>query len=178
MRGISAYRFWVAFIRVSIRSAIFCAGSRSCSMVQSGVSLFWTVDRSLEPGGSAHQVQGDPRIRQQGVAEEGETIEKKCPTCGDERELVPNPRRLILHALPELRSPLEIVEPLSCSTCGNEISQTIRYVSTDRRIDLSEMPRNQQLAERPERTNFQDRWREIMVLANSVRQRALRVRGR
>ncbi len=75
-------------------------------------------------------------------------MRQKCPTCGDEQELVAKPRQVILHALPELRSPLEIVEPFSCSTCGKEISRTIRYVSTDRHVNLSEMPQNKSPAER------------------------------
>ena len=70
-------------------------------------------------------------------------MRRQCPTCGDERELVPKPRRVTLHALPELRSPLEIVEPFVCPMCGREVSQTIRFVSTGRRVDASGLPRSQ-----------------------------------
>lgn len=35
LRGLAGYRFSAVHISVSIRSAILCAGSRSCSMVQS-----------------------------------------------------------------------------------------------------------------------------------------------
>ena len=70
------------------------------------------------------------------------SMRQRCPTCGEDQELVANPRRLVLYALPELRSPLEIVDPFACSTCGQEISRTVRFVSTDRRVKLSELLRN------------------------------------
>ena len=73
---------------------------------------------------------------------------QRCPTCGEERELVAKPRQVVLHALPELRSPLEIVDPFACSTCGSEIRRTFRFVSTDKAVDLSGMLRDQPAVER------------------------------
>ena len=55
---------------------------------------------------------------------------------------------MVLHALPELRSPLEIVAPFACPTCGQEVSRSIRFVSTDRRVEFSEPSRNHPPAER------------------------------
>ena len=68
-------------------------------------------------------------------------MNSKCPNCGTEQKLVPKPQRHLLHALPELRSPLEIVDPFSCANCGREISRNIRFVSTDKRVEMSGAPR-------------------------------------
>ena len=61
----------------------------------------------------------------------------KCHNCGTEQELVPKPQRQLLHALPELRSPLEVVAPFACANCGREISFNLQFVSTDKRFVLS-----------------------------------------
>ena len=74
-------------------------------------------------------------------------MRQKCPTCRNERQLVANSPRLIRHALPELRYPLEIVQPFSCPTCGKEVSRNIRIRSTNARVDLPVVPRNQPRAE-------------------------------
>ena len=81
--------------------------------------------------------------RVEGVAGKATLMRRRCPKCGEERELVANPRRVVLHALPELRSPLEIVEPFACPTCGQEVSHTIRFASTDRSVELSGSPQHQ-----------------------------------
>ena len=75
-------------------------------------------------------------------------MKQVCPTCGEEQELVAKPRRVVLHALPQLRSPGEIVDPFACPKCGQEISSTIRFVSTDRHVELPRMMQNQSAAER------------------------------
>ena len=41
---------------------------------------------------------------------------ERCPRCGGEQELLSRPPRVLLHALPELRSPIEIVERLPVRT--------------------------------------------------------------
>ena len=66
----------------------------------------------------------------------------RCYRCGGEQELLSRPRRVLLHALPELRSPVEIVEPFACANCGCEVRTTVRYVSTDRPVGPPETPEN------------------------------------
>ena len=43
----------------------------------------------------------------------------------------------MLHALPELRSPLEVVDPYVCANCGREIRSNIRFMSTDKHFELT-----------------------------------------
>ena len=71
----------------------------------------------------------------------------RCPRCGGEQELLSRPRRVLLHALPELRSPAEIVDPLACANCGCEVRTTFRYVSTDRPVRPPGTPENRPAAE-------------------------------
>ena len=71
----------------------------------------------------------------------------RCPRCGGEQELLSRPRRVLLHALPELRSPAEIVDPLACANCGCEVRTTFRYVSTDRPVGPPGTPENRPAAE-------------------------------
>ena len=75
-------------------------------------------------------------------------MKTRCHKCGTEQELVPNPQRHLLHALPELRSPLEVVDPFSCANCGSEISFNIRFVSTDKRFELAGTPQGEPSVER------------------------------
>ena len=72
----------------------------------------------------------------------------RCPRCGGEQELLSRPPRVLLHALPELRSPVEIVEPFACANCGCEVQTTVRYVSTDRPVGPPGTPENRPAAER------------------------------
>ena len=55
---------------------------------------------------------------------------------------------MLLHALPELRSLVEIVDPLACANCGCEVRTTFRFVSTDRPVGPPGTPENQPAAER------------------------------
>ena len=57
-----------------------------------------------------------------------------CHKCRTEQILVPKPRRQLVHALPELRSPLEVVDPFACATCGSEIRLNYRFLPTDKRF--------------------------------------------
>ena len=75
-------------------------------------------------------------------------MNSRCHKCGTEQALVPKPQRQLLHALPELRSPLEIVDPFACANCGREISFNIRFVSTDKRFALTGAPRGKPAVER------------------------------
>ena len=72
----------------------------------------------------------------------------RCPRCGGEQELLSRPPRVLLHALPELRSPIEIVEPFACANCGCEVRTTVRYVSTDRPVGPPGTPETRPAAER------------------------------
>lgn len=75
-------------------------------------------------------------------------MKAKCPKCGTDRELVPKPQRQLLHALPELRSPLEVVDPFACATCGSEIRTNFRLVFTDKRIALTGTAQGEPAVER------------------------------
>ena len=72
----------------------------------------------------------------------------RCHSCGDEHDLIPMQQRRLLHMLPELRSPLEIVDPYACANCGREIRTQVRYVSTDKRFVPTGPPSGDALAER------------------------------
>ena len=75
-------------------------------------------------------------------------MRKRCPRCGGEQELRSRPPRMLLHALPELRSPIEIVEPFACANCGCEVQTTVRYASTDSPVGPPGPPENRSAAER------------------------------
>ena len=57
-------------------------------------------------------------------------MRKRCHKCGDDQEVVKNAQRVLRHALPQLKSPVEIEVPFTCANCGSEVSSTIRYLST------------------------------------------------
>ena len=75
-------------------------------------------------------------------------MKARCHKCGTEQELVPNPQRQLLHALPELRSPLEVVDPFACAKCGREVRLNIQFVSTDKRFALTGAPQGEPAVER------------------------------
>ena len=55
----------------------------------------------------------------------------RCPRCHEDRVLVRQPRRQVRHALSDLNSPVEVVEPHACPVCGCEVKTRIRMVPTD-----------------------------------------------
>ena len=55
----------------------------------------------------------------------------RCPRCHEDRVLVRQPRRQVRHALPDLDSPVEVVEPYACAVCGCETKSRIWMVPTD-----------------------------------------------
>ena len=75
-------------------------------------------------------------------------MKARCHNCGTEQELVPSPQRQLLHVLPELRSPLEVVDPFACAGCGREIRFNIRFVSTDKRFAVIGAPEGEPALER------------------------------
>ena len=56
----------------------------------------------------------------------------RCYKCGDDQEFVEAPPRQILHAIPQLNSPIQIDVPRLCTNCGYEVSTRIRFVHTNR----------------------------------------------
>ena len=86
-------------------------------------------------------------MQQRRVEGELKRMRERCPRCGGGQELLSKPPRVLLHALPELRSPIEIVEPFACANCGFEFRTTVRYVSTDRPIEPPGTPENRPAAE-------------------------------
>ena len=57
----------------------------------------------------------------------------RCFKCGDDQELVKDPQRVVLHALAQLASPVEIVVPIRCTNCGQEVSANIRILATNKK---------------------------------------------
>ena len=57
-------------------------------------------------------------------------MRKRCPKCGNDDELVENSPRVLLHALPQLSSPIEVEVPFTCAACGHEVSTTFRFRAT------------------------------------------------
>lgn len=55
----------------------------------------------------------------------------RCPRCHEDRVLVRQPRRQVRHALPDLNSPLEVVEPYACPVCGCEAKSQVWMVPTN-----------------------------------------------
>ena len=72
----------------------------------------------------------------------------RCHKCSVEQELIAAPQRLLLHVLPQLRTPLEIVDPFLCANCGREVSFNIRFVPTDKRFVPTATSQGQPEAER------------------------------
>ena len=75
-------------------------------------------------------------------------MRRRCYKCGIEQELIPAPKRQVLHSLAQLRTPLEIVDPFMCVGCGREISSNIRFVVTDKHVVPTPRPQGQPAAER------------------------------
>ena len=75
-------------------------------------------------------------------------MRRKCPKCGVEQELIAAPQRRVLHVLPQLGTPLEIVDPFLCVNCGCEVSRNFRFVPTNNHFVPTEMPQDQPAVER------------------------------
>ena len=71
-----------------------------------------------------------------------------CYNCRSEQDLSANPPRVLLHALPQLGSPLEVDVPFTCTTCGREVGNNIRFESTNKRFVLTGPPQPEPAAER------------------------------
>ena len=71
----------------------------------------------------------------------------RCHKCGVEQELIAIPQRRTLHALPQLRTPFEIVGPFSCADSGREVSAKFQFVPNDKRVVRNGTPQGQSAAE-------------------------------
>ena len=72
----------------------------------------------------------------------------RCFKCGDDQELVRDPPRVVLHALPQLCSPLEITVPIRCTRCGREVSTNVQFAATNKRVQRPSRIDEQPKAER------------------------------
>ena len=72
----------------------------------------------------------------------------KCPRCREDQALVAQAPCVVLHALPQLKSPLEVTVPFTCPNCGCEVSSNIRFVATDKRVVSSGLMSGQPTPER------------------------------
>ena len=55
----------------------------------------------------------------------------RCPRCREDRALVTKARRQVRHALPTLKSPLEVVQTYACPECDCEVKSTVWMLPTD-----------------------------------------------
>ena len=67
----------------------------------------------------------------------GEAMRRKCPNCRTEQEIVEGPPRAVLHALPQLASPLEIEVPHRCTKCGRKVGASVQFATTNKKVVLS-----------------------------------------
>ena len=58
----------------------------------------------------------------------------RCYNCRTERELVKDPPRVVLHALPQLASPVEIEVPHRCRKCGRVVGSTVQFTATNKKV--------------------------------------------
>ena len=72
----------------------------------------------------------------------------RCVKCGDDQELVKGSPKGVLHALPQLGSPLEIKVPIRCTQCGREVRANYRFIRTDMQVDDASRVHDQFGAER------------------------------
>ena len=60
-------------------------------------------------------------------------MREKCHKCGDDQDLVEGAPRVLRHALPRLKSPVEVEVTFTCANCGSEVRRNIQLVPTDQR---------------------------------------------
>ena len=58
----------------------------------------------------------------------------RCFKCGDNQELVKDSARVVLHALTQLASPVEIEVPIRCTNCGREVGANVQFVATNKEV--------------------------------------------
>ena len=62
------------------------------------------------------------------------TIRGRCFKCGDDQELVKGSPRVVLHALMQLASPVEVEVPIRCTNCGREVGSNVQIVATNKEV--------------------------------------------
>ena len=72
----------------------------------------------------------------------------RCFKCGDDQEVVRDSPRVVLHALTQLGSPLEITVPIRCKRCGREVSTNVQFATTNKRVQRPPTTDDQPEAER------------------------------
>ena len=75
-------------------------------------------------------------------------MRRRCYKCGDDQELVENTPRVLFHALPQLKSPVQIETSFTCPNCGREVCSNFRYVATDKQRVRFKATQGQPAAER------------------------------
>lgn len=58
----------------------------------------------------------------------------RCFKCGDDQELVKDSPRVVVHALTQLASPVEIEVPIRCTNCGRNVGANVQFVATNRNV--------------------------------------------
>ena len=72
----------------------------------------------------------------------------RCVKCGDDQELVKDSPRVVLHALTQLASPIEIEVPIRCTNCGREVGANVQFVATNKKVARLSRMDDQPAAER------------------------------
>ena len=72
----------------------------------------------------------------------------RCFNCGDDQELVKDAPRVVLHALAQLASPLEIEVPIRCTNCGRKVGANVQFVVTNKRAPQPSQMDGQATAEK------------------------------
>ena len=75
-------------------------------------------------------------------------MRRKCPNCRTEQEIVEDPPRVVLHALPQLASPVEIEVPHRCTKCGREVGGSVQFTATNKKVVLPAGVEGQPAAQR------------------------------
>ena len=61
-------------------------------------------------------------------------MRRKCPNCRTEQEIVEDPPRVVIHALPQLASPVEIEVPHRCTKCGRKVGGSVQFAPTNKKV--------------------------------------------
>ena len=72
----------------------------------------------------------------------------KCPNCRTEQELAKGPPRVVLHALPQLATPVEIEVSHRCTNCGREVGGSFQFAATNKKVVLPPPMEGQPAAQR------------------------------
>ena len=112
----------------------------------------------VEPGGSrAYSADGalDTQLDEPGpgtvhrsLTPWARAMRGKCPNCRTEQELAKDPPRVVLHALPQLATPVEIEVSHRCMNCGREVGGSFQFAATNKKVVLPPAMEGQPAAQR------------------------------